>query len=76
MTQSKDFDHHGPTMMNGNGVLYEDLTHARPRLPMAPPSIEVNIPLKFLPFSRVLQVLASHQLSLEERALDSHFAVI
>ena len=45
MTQTKDFDsHHGPTMMNvnGTGVLYEDLTHARPR--MAPPieMLDVN----------------------------------
>lgn len=29
-------------MMNGNGVLYEDLAHARPRPPIAPPSIEVR----------------------------------
>jgi hypothetical protein len=42
VTQTKDFDHHhGPSMMNGNGVLYEDLAHARPRPPIAPPSIEM-----------------------------------
>ncbi|CAL8072616.1 unnamed protein product [Orchesella dallaii] len=40
VTQTKDFDH-GPSMMNGNGVLYEDLAHARPRPPIAPPSIEM-----------------------------------
>lgn len=46
VTQTKDLDsHHGPSaFMNGNGtgVLYEDLAHARPRPPMAPPSIEVS----------------------------------
>jgi hypothetical protein len=41
VTQTKDFDHQGPAMMNGNGLLYEDLAHARPRPPMAPPSIEM-----------------------------------
>lgn len=41
VAQTKDFDH-GPSMMNGNGVLYEDLAHARPRPPIAPPSIEVR----------------------------------
>lgn len=44
ITQTKDFDHHphlGPPLPNGNGLLYEDLSHARPRPPIATPSIEV-----------------------------------
>jgi hypothetical protein len=53
VTTSKDFDHNhhhlgsGPTaaMIGGNGLLYEDLTHARPRPPIATPSIEVTITL-------------------------------
>ena len=50
MTQTKDLDSHAPAFVNGNGngVLYEDLAHARPRPPMAPPSIEVSSRLLFI----------------------------
>ena len=55
MTQTKDLDSHAPSFMNGNGngVLYEDLAHARPRPPMAPPSIEVS----FVLWGKVVNVI-------------------